>query len=294
MLASGQRLSVIGPDELGRSCGSRPIIKFTFVQFVWNENLRSAWSPEGWRQTELGRVPDAQILFPQALKWANGAGPSRHFASQRKRSIRPRRSPHAFDSQEIGLQREEHLPCLGGVGRQTHDLCCERKRRHREALRHHFGVGGLGTFFPECRFYNQHLPSGQEGGAVAVNVRARLPSPGPSQLSDSSSRRKRHCTGAPSLNLNRRAYAGARMAEFDLVRKCVILANRRRLATRKFDVGVFTQPGPNSDTSKMRWHRREAQWPLRWSAFSHQALQSTAARATQQFCPRGSEFRRSQ
>ena len=27
--------------------------------------------------------------------------------------------------------------------------------------------------------------------------------------------------------------------------------------------------------------------------FSHQALQSTAARATQQFCPRGSEFRRS-
>jgi hypothetical protein len=51
----------------------------------------------------------------------------------------------------------------------------------------------LGTFFPECRFCSQHLPSGQEGGAVAVNVRARLPSPGPSQLSDSSSRRRGRC-----------------------------------------------------------------------------------------------------
>jgi len=164
---------------LNRSCGSRPIIKSAFVQFVWNENLRSAWSPEGWRQRELGRVPDAQILFPQTLKWANGAGPSRHFASQPKRSMRPRRSLHAFDSQEICQQREEHLPCLGGVGRRTHDLCRERKRRHREALRPHFGAGGLGTFFPEYRFYSYHLPSGQEGGAVAVNVRARLPSPGP-------------------------------------------------------------------------------------------------------------------
>jgi hypothetical protein len=48
-------------------------------------------------------------------------------------------------------------------------------------------------------FYSQHLPSGQEGGAVAVNVRARLPSPVPSQLSDSSSRRKPHRAGAPSL-----------------------------------------------------------------------------------------------
>jgi hypothetical protein len=142
------------PDELNRSCGSRPIIKSTFVQFVWNENLRSAWSPEGWRQRELGRVPDAQILFPQTLKWANGAGPSRHFASQPKRSMRPRRSLHAFDSQEICQQREEHLPCLGGVGRRTHDLCRERKRRHREALRPHFGAGGLGTFFPEYRFYS--------------------------------------------------------------------------------------------------------------------------------------------
>jgi hypothetical protein len=45
-------------------------------------------------------------------------------------------------------------------------------------------------------FLQQQLPSGHEGGAVAVNVRARLPSPGPSQLSDSSSRRKR--AGAPS------------------------------------------------------------------------------------------------
>ena len=142
--------------------------------------------------------------------------------------MRPRRSPHAFGSQEIGQLREEHLPFLGGVGRRTHDLCCERKRRHREALRPHFGVGGLGTLFPECRFYSQHLPSGQEGGAVAVNVRARLPSPGPSQLSDSSSRRKRHCAGAPSLNLT--VALTARMAQFDLVRKCVILANRRRLA----------------------------------------------------------------
>jgi hypothetical protein len=71
-------------------------------------------------------------------------------------------------------------------------------------------VGGLGTFFPECRFYSQHLPSGHEGGAVAENVRARLPSPGPSQLSDSSSRRKR--AGAPSRSA-----------------KCVIL-NRRKLA----------------------------------------------------------------
>jgi hypothetical protein len=52
--------------------------------------------------------------------------------------MRPRRSLHAFDSQEIGQQREEHLPCLGGFGRRTLDLCCERKRRHREALRPHF------------------------------------------------------------------------------------------------------------------------------------------------------------
>ena len=65
----------------------------------------------------------------------NGAGPSRHFASQRKRRMRPRRSLHAFGSQEIGQLREEHLPCLGGVGRRTHDLCCERKSRHREVLR---------------------------------------------------------------------------------------------------------------------------------------------------------------
>jgi hypothetical protein len=56
----------------------------------------------------------------------------------------------------------------------------------------------LGTFLQGCRFYTQHLPSGQEGGAVAVSVRARLPSPGPSQLSDSSSRRKRHRARAPS------------------------------------------------------------------------------------------------
>jgi hypothetical protein len=85
--------------------------------------------------------------------------------------MRPRRSLHAYGSQKIGQQEEEYLPCLGGVGRRTHDLCCERKSCHREALRPNFGVGSLGTFFPECRFYSQHLPSGQERGAVAVNVR---------------------------------------------------------------------------------------------------------------------------
>jgi hypothetical protein len=86
-------------------------------------------------QTVLARVPNAQILFPQALKWANGAGPSRHCASQQKRSRRPRRSLHASGSKETGQQCEEYLPCLGGVGRRTHDLCCERKSRHREVLR---------------------------------------------------------------------------------------------------------------------------------------------------------------
>jgi len=142
--------------------------------------------------------------------------------------MRPRRSLHAFGSQEIGQPREEHLPCLGGVGRRTHDLCCKRKSRHREALRAHLGVGGLGTFFPECRFCSQHLPSGHEGGAVAVNVRARLRSPGPSQLSDSSSRRKR--AGAPSLSPSRSA-------------KCVILQigwhRRERLSPATPDAGHF-------------------------------------------------------
>jgi hypothetical protein len=86
--------------------------------------------------------------------------------------MRTRHSLHAFGSQEIGQQREEHLPCLGGVGRQTNDLCCERNGRHRN-------VGGLGTFFQGCRFDDKHLPSGQEGGAVAVSVRDRRPSPRP-------------------------------------------------------------------------------------------------------------------
>src|ERR1700730_17854421 len=111
----------------------------------------------------------------------------------------PRRSLHAFGSQEIGQPREEHLPCLGGVGRRTHDLCCKRKSRHREALRAHLGVGGLGTFFPECRFCSQHLPSGHEGGAVAVDVRARLPSLGPSQLSASLQPPQAPPRRAPSL-----------------------------------------------------------------------------------------------
>jgi len=70
-----------------------------------------------------------------------------------------------------------------------------------------------------------------------------------------------------------------------------VLKNLVRRPKRTFST-LSTQLGHSA--SKMRWHRREAQWPLRWSAFSHQALQSTAARATQQFCPRGSEFRRSQ
>jgi hypothetical protein len=50
--------------ELWRAvCRPRDIIMFTFVQFVWNENSRAAWSPEAVAN-ELGRVPDAQILFP--------------------------------------------------------------------------------------------------------------------------------------------------------------------------------------------------------------------------------------
>ena len=151
--------------------------------------------------------------------------------------MRPRRSLHAFGSQKIGQQEEEYLPCLGGVGRRTHDLCCERKvccerkGRHREALRPHLGVGGLGTFFPECRFCSQHLPSGHEGGAVAVNVRARLPSPGPSQLSDSSS-------PAASAPGHPRSYRRAR-------RNCVILQideswhRRERLCPATPDAGHF-------------------------------------------------------
>jgi hypothetical protein len=69
-----------------------------------------------------------------------------------KRSMGPRRSLHAFGSKEIGQQREGYLPCLGGVGRPTHDLYCERKSRHREVLRPHFGVRGPGTFFPRMPF----------------------------------------------------------------------------------------------------------------------------------------------
>jgi hypothetical protein len=67
-----------------------------------------------------------------------------------------RRSLHAFGSQEIGQSREEHLPFLGGVGRRTHDLCCERKSRYRDILRPHLGLDGLGTFFQGCRFCSQH------------------------------------------------------------------------------------------------------------------------------------------
>jgi hypothetical protein len=54
--------------------------------------------------------------------------------------MRPCRSLHAFGSQKVGQPREEHLPFLGGVGRRTHDLCCERKSRHTQVLRSHFGV----------------------------------------------------------------------------------------------------------------------------------------------------------
>jgi hypothetical protein len=147
MLASEQEARCFRTDELDPSCGSRAIIKLTFC---WNENSRSAWSQREGADV-LGRVPNAQILFPQALKWANGAGPSRHCASQQKRSMRPRRSLHASGSKEIGQPCEEYLPCLGGVGRRTHDLCCERKSRHREVLRPHLGVRCPGTFFPECR-----------------------------------------------------------------------------------------------------------------------------------------------
>ena len=57
-------------------------------------------------------------------------------------------------------------------------------------------MGWPGNIFQGCRLCSQHLPSGPEGSAVAVNVRAPLPSPGPSQLSDSSSRRKPKATSA--------------------------------------------------------------------------------------------------
>src|SRR3984893_600737 len=108
MLASGQRLSVIGRMNWTGLAGPALLLS----SLLYNLCGTKTRAPRVllWRQRELGRVPDAQILFPQALKWANGAGPSRHFASQRKRSMRPRRSLHAFDSQEIGQQREEHLP----------------------------------------------------------------------------------------------------------------------------------------------------------------------------------------
>ena len=66
--------------------------------------------------------------------------------------MRPRRSLHAFGSQEIGQRREEHLRFLGCVGRRTHDLCCERKSRHRNTLRPHLGWDGLGTFSKDAVF----------------------------------------------------------------------------------------------------------------------------------------------
>jgi hypothetical protein len=46
----------------------------------------------------------------------------------------------------------KHLNGQTVPDRRTHDLCCERKGRHREALRPHFSVGGLGTFFPGAIF----------------------------------------------------------------------------------------------------------------------------------------------
>jgi hypothetical protein len=52
-------------------------------------------------------------------------------------TMRLRRSLNAFGAQEIGQLRKEHLPFLGGVGRRTHDLYCERKSPHREVLRPH-------------------------------------------------------------------------------------------------------------------------------------------------------------
>jgi hypothetical protein len=69
--------------------------------------------------------------------------------------MRLRGSLHAFGSQEIGQPREQHLPFLGGVGRRTHDLCCERKSRHREVLRPHFGVAAAEVNGRGCSLFQR-------------------------------------------------------------------------------------------------------------------------------------------
>jgi hypothetical protein len=87
----------------------------------------------------VGRVPDAQVLFPQAHKWANGAGPPGHCASQQNEACAcaVRRTPSAL-RKLVSSGRNTYLAWEVSDG-ERNDLCRERENRHREALRLHLG-----------------------------------------------------------------------------------------------------------------------------------------------------------
>jgi hypothetical protein len=45
----------------------RPVIKFTFGQFAWNENSRSAWSPEAGGKQNSGEFQMPRFYFHKHL-----------------------------------------------------------------------------------------------------------------------------------------------------------------------------------------------------------------------------------